>query len=76
VVSDEYTSPIGERPGENTVLQEVMPDLRVNGRERIIEKDDFGVSVSRPSEGDALLLPSTERDAALADFGAAYQHLI
>mmetsp|Transcript_7721 Transcript_7721/g.28265 ORF Transcript_7721/g.28265 Transcript_7721/m.28265 type:complete len:517 (+) Transcript_7721:2213-3763(+) len=56
---------------QNDVLDDVLADPRVHGRNGVVEHQHgiIGNAIRRPGQRDALLLPARERDAALADLG-------
>ena len=51
----------------DAAVEEVAPDVRVDGRERVVKHVDVRVRVRRARERDPLLLAARERDALLAD---------
>ena len=59
------------------LLEDVLPDVGVDGREGVVEQVDLGVVVHRPRQAHPLLLPAAQVDPLLADLGpvAAGQHL-
>ena len=68
-VRDEDARAVGNGPVD-ALAQDVLCHVRVHRRERVIEHEESRVRVHGTRDADALLLPTGQVDAALADLGA------
>ena len=66
-MGDDHGRFAGQRGAE--IGEDRRLGLRVDCRERVVEQEDRGIFGQRPGDGGALLLPTREVDAALAQEG-------
>ena len=66
-VRRQHDSLRGQHP-KHALLEQRLPDVRVDRRQRVVEQVDVGVGVHCTSERDTLLLATAEVDATLTDF--------
>ncbi len=68
-VCDEEHSGTTRAQTHDGVVEERLADMRIDGRERVVEADNVSVVVEGTGNVDSLLLATTEVDTLLANLG-------
>jgi hypothetical protein len=66
-MSDQDSSSMCKRTVQDTVVEQMVSDIRINCTERVIEQHHLAVVIGRPCDTDPLSLTTGQGDSSFTD---------
>lgn len=70
MVRDQDTRPVSQWAGQNATVEDVMPDIGVNSRERVVQENNVALGVRSASDAESLSLSPRQSDPLFPNQGA------